>query len=125
MLQLTHTAASRSPLQIIPDDTPRRALMYCPGDDMRKINKGINSKADCIALDCEDGVAINRKKEARATIRSVLDAGNLPKRPEVGVRVNAVDSGLCEDDLSVILSASNPPAALYLSKVESRDNILW
>ncbi|XP_046668731.1 citramalyl-CoA lyase, mitochondrial-like [Homalodisca vitripennis] len=123
--RLTHTAASRSPLQIIPDDTPRRALMYCPGDDMRKINKGINSKADCIALDCEDGVAINRKKEARATIRSVLDAGNLPKRPEVGVRVNAVDSGLCEDDLSVILSASNPPAALYLPKVESRDNLLW
>uniref|UniRef100_A0A1B6LZG3 Citramalyl-CoA lyase, mitochondrial n=1 Tax=Graphocephala atropunctata TaxID=36148 RepID=A0A1B6LZG3_9HEMI len=123
--KLAHTAASKSQIQMVADDTPRRALMYCPGDDLKKVNKGINSKADCIALDCEDGVAINRKKVARETIRSVLDAGNLPRRPEVGVRVNSVDSGLCEDDLAAILSAGHPPAALYLPKVESRDNLLW
>lgn len=41
--------------------TPRRAIMYCPGDDLRKVNKGLNSGADSIALDCEDGVALSRK----------------------------------------------------------------
>lgn len=43
------------------DNTPRRAVMYCPGDDIKKVDKGLTSKADCIVLDCEDGVAINRK----------------------------------------------------------------
>lgn len=35
--------------------------MYVPGDDEKKINKSLNIDVDCIVLDCEDGVAINRK----------------------------------------------------------------
>lgn len=35
--------------------------MYVPGDDQKKINKIFGVKIDCIALDCEDGVAINKK----------------------------------------------------------------
>lgn len=45
----------------VDNDTLRRALMYCPGDDLRKIKKALSSEADCIALDCEDGVALNKK----------------------------------------------------------------
>lgn len=41
--------------------TPRRALMYVPGDDKRKLRKAIQLEADCIALDLEDGVAMNKK----------------------------------------------------------------
>lgn len=41
--------------------TPRRALMYVPGDDIKKVNKAFSLDVDCIALDCEDGVAMNRK----------------------------------------------------------------
>ncbi|XP_049790270.1 citramalyl-CoA lyase, mitochondrial-like isoform X3 [Schistocerca nitens] len=41
--------------------TPRRAILYVPGDDERKIRKALSLKVDCIALDCEDGVASNRK----------------------------------------------------------------
>ena len=40
---------------------PRRACMYIPGDDERKLAKISQLKADCIILDCEDGVSINRK----------------------------------------------------------------
>lgn len=41
----------------------RRAMLYCPGDDQHKINKvmAIAHSVDCIVLDCEDGVAINKK----------------------------------------------------------------
>lgn len=41
----------------------RRALIYCPGDDQHKINKvmSLGDSIDCIVLDCEDGVAINKK----------------------------------------------------------------
>lgn len=41
--------------------TPRRAVLYVPGDDIKKVTKAAGLKVDCVALDCEDGVAINRK----------------------------------------------------------------
>lgn len=41
--------------------TPRRALMYVPGDDKRKLRKANQLEADCIALDLEDAVAMNKK----------------------------------------------------------------
>lgn len=40
---------------------PRRAVLYVPGDDSRKIAKAENLDVDCVVLDCEDGVAANRK----------------------------------------------------------------
>lgn len=40
---------------------PRRALLYVPGDDKRKLRKALQVEADCIALDLEDGVAMNKK----------------------------------------------------------------
>ena len=39
----------------------RRSLMYVPGNDERKISKIPVLGADCICLDCEDGVALNKK----------------------------------------------------------------
>lgn len=35
--------------------------MYVPGDDERKLNKVFKIDVDCIAMDCEDGVALNKK----------------------------------------------------------------
>lgn len=40
---------------------PRRAVLYVPADDERKIRKVPSLKVDCAVLDCEDGVALNRK----------------------------------------------------------------
>lgn len=40
---------------------PRRAVFYVPGSDEKKINKIPSLNADCIVLDCEDGVAANKK----------------------------------------------------------------
>lgn len=35
--------------------------MYVPGNDTRKLNKAFKLDVDCIAMDCEDGVALNQK----------------------------------------------------------------
>ena len=40
---------------------PRRAILYAPGNDARKLQKAASLDVDCIVMDCEDGVAINRK----------------------------------------------------------------
>ena len=52
---------------------PRRSLMYVPGNDERKVAKIPVLGADCVCLDCEDGVAVNKKEAARANIRRLLD----------------------------------------------------
>ena len=46
----------------------RRALLYMPGDDRRKIEKSTTLGVDSICMDMEDGVAANKKTEARAVI---------------------------------------------------------
>lgn len=40
---------------------PRRAVLYVPADDEKKIRKIPSLNVDCAVLDCEDGVALNRK----------------------------------------------------------------
>lgn len=40
---------------------PRRAVLYCPGNDERKLRKLASLDVDCAVLDCEDGVALSKK----------------------------------------------------------------
>ncbi|XP_049857835.1 citramalyl-CoA lyase, mitochondrial-like [Schistocerca gregaria] len=106
--------------------TPRRAILYVPGDDERKIRKALSLKVDCIALDCEDGVASNRKNVARSTIRHFLDKECVSQQfPEWTVRVNSVDSGMCEEDLRVILTGPQKPPTLLLPKVDCIKQLQW
>ena len=51
--------------------------MYVPGNDNRKLAKIPSLGADCICLDCEDGVAANMKEAARTNIRHILDTGSI------------------------------------------------
>lgn len=100
----------------------RRALLYMPGDDMHKIQKAITLDVDCICMDTEDGVAINRKNEARLTIAEALrnlDFG----RSERLARINPVGSGLESIDLHTIVPAH--PDGIVVPKVENADQIRW
>jgi len=104
----------------------RRGLLYMPGDDGHKIRKAAGLGVDCVCMDMEDGVAIDRKAEARATIAEALltvDFG----RSEKLVRVNAVGTGLEEADLEAVLGASPDvrPDGIVLPKVESAEQVRW
>lgn len=46
-----------------PRYVPRRAVLYCPGNDERKLRKLATLDVDCAVLDCEDGVALSKKVE--------------------------------------------------------------
>ncbi|XP_076118660.1 citramalyl-CoA lyase, mitochondrial [Alosa pseudoharengus] len=103
---------------------PRRAVLYVPGNDVRKLKKLTSLDVDCAVLDCEDGVALTKKSEARETIPKMLAELDLG-RTEKCVRVNSVSSGLAEDDLQVILGAEVLPTALMLPKVEDTTEVQW
>jgi len=100
----------------------RRALLYMPGDDWKKINKGLTLHVDCVCMDMEDGVALNRKSYARATIAKALrelDFG----RSEKLARINAVGSGFEKDDIETVLPAH--PDGIVIPKIETREQIEW
>jgi len=100
----------------------RRALLYVPGDDRHKIEKAAGLSADCVCLDLEDGVAVNRKQAARQEIFACLKTINFG-RSERLVRINAISSGLCTDDLRAIIPGK--PDGIYLPKVSDASQILW
>jgi len=100
----------------------RRALLYMPGDDRHKIEKALTLDVDCICMDMEDGVAPNRKTEARRTIAKAL--GELAfGRSEKLARINAVGSGLEQEDLESVIPSR--PDGIVLPKAESLEQIQW
>ncbi|KAF8767486.1 citramalyl-CoA lyase, mitochondrial-like [Argiope bruennichi] len=103
---------------------PRRAILYVPGHDRRKIDKLSNLNVDCAVLDCEDGVAANKKVDARNVIQEIAGSFDF-KKIEFAVRINSIDSGLAEEDLMSVLSGKRYPDTLMVPKLENSDQIIW
>jgi citrate lyase beta subunit len=100
----------------------RRALLYVPGNDLHKIEKATALEVDSVCLDLEDGVALNRKQEARETVAYALRTIQFG-RSERLARINARGSGLEEDDLAAVLPAK--PDGLVLPKVAGAGQVRW
>lgn len=100
----------------------RRALLYMPGDDLRKIHKAATLDVDCVCLDMEDGVAQNRKAEARSTIMQALGSLDFG-RSERLARINPVGSGLEEEDLRAVLTSHLD--GIVVPKVEDAEQVRW
>ncbi len=94
----------------------RRAMMYVPGSDENKIVKSATLGLDCAILDLEDGVAFNRKDEARGVIRQALERVDFG-RTERLVRINPLYSGKAEQDLAAVLPGK--PDAILIPKADS------
>lgn len=90
-----------------------RSLLFVPGDSETKLEKGLASAADALIVDLEDSVSADRKAAARATALAFLQNA---KRDGIKllVRVNALDTGLTDDDLDVIVAGR--PDAIMLPK---------
>jgi len=100
----------------------RRALLYMPGDDRRKIEKATTLGVDSVCTDLEDGTALNKKAEARAVIAKAireLDFG----ASERCIRINSIGSGFETEDLSAALEAR--PDTIVVPKVESPEHVNW
>ena len=101
---------------------PRRCLLFMPGDSLKKIQKGVGLGVDSIVMDLEDGVALNRKAEARSTIATALHDLDFGRSERV-VRVNPIGSGLEHADLNAVLP--HHPDSLMLPKVEHAEQVQW
>jgi citrate lyase beta subunit len=100
----------------------RRALLYVPGDDLRKIRKATTLEVDCVCMDMEDGTAINRKNEARQTIAEALQTFEFGLSEKLA-RINAIGSGLEAEDLDTVLPAH--PDGIIVPKIEAAEQVRW
>ena len=100
----------------------RRALLYMPGDDRRKIEKATTLGVDSICMDMEDGVAMNKKAEARAVIAQAMKE-LVFGTSERCIRINSVGSGMEKYDLAAALTTN--PDAIVVPKIESAEQVKW
>ena len=100
----------------------RRALLYMPGDDRRKIEKSTTLDVDCICMDMEDGTAVSRKAEARAVISQAMKELNFGVS-ERCIRINSIGSGFEKDDLASALAAK--PDSIVVPKIETAEQVKW
>ena len=102
---------------------PRRSLIFTPGNRPDMFPKGLKTGADIVTVDLEDAIAPQHKDEARDKTLALF--ANLPETGDIEcmVRVNTIRSADGLKDLSAIIAADTPPAAIMLPKVKSAEEI--
>jgi citrate lyase subunit beta / citryl-CoA lyase len=100
-----------------------RSLLFVPADGGAKLDKALASGADAVIIDLEDSIAPDRKAPARASAAAFLKAAvTQASRPRLLVRVNAIATGLTDEDLDAVVPAR--PDAILLPKAEGGASII-
>jgi citrate lyase subunit beta/citryl-CoA lyase len=97
-----------------------RSLLFVPGDSDKKLDKGVTSGADALIVDLEDSVSTDRKAAARATALTFLQGAKRGGQ-KLLVRINALDTGLTDDDLDAIVPGR--PDAIMLPKAAGGESV--
>jgi citrate lyase beta subunit len=100
--------------------SPRRSLLFTPGDSLHKIEKAAQLGVDTIILDLEDAVSFEQKENARQHVVSALTNIDFGKTERL-VRVNAPDTYPFAADLDAV--AGGIPDGIVIPKVETAVHI--
>lgn len=98
-----------------------RSYLFVPADSPRKVQRAGSSNADALILDLEDSVTEDRKGDARAAAARYLATVEGKRKPACLVRVNALATGLTEDDVAATVSGR--PTGYVLPKCEGVEDI--
>ncbi|MBF6621393.1 MAG: CoA ester lyase [Patulibacter sp.] len=97
---------------------PLRSLLFCPATAPRPLAKLPFIGADAVAIDLEDAVTNDRKVDARADVRAVLEQF---ADVRTYVRVNHPSTGLTEGDIHGVVHPNLD--GIVLPKVESAETV--
>jgi citrate lyase subunit beta / citryl-CoA lyase len=79
-----------------------RSLLFVPGHSAKMMAKSLGSGADVLIFDLEDAVHPDSKPAARRLVAETL-AGRTGAGPAHYVRVNALDTPWCADDVEAVM----------------------
>lgn len=95
-------------------------MLMTPGNRPERLLKALAGRSDAVVCDLEDGVPPEAKSTARESLRQALMAG--PRGlVERCVRINALSSGLAEDDLRALPFEALD--SIMVPKVESPEEL--
>lgn len=97
-----------------------RSLLFVPGDRPDRMEKALTVGADALILDLEDAVSLENKDSAREHVANFLSASR-EHGVHLLVRINPLDSGFSQADLSAVLGAS--PDAIMLPKADGAEAV--
>ncbi len=98
-----------------------RSMLYVPANNWRMITSAVSEGADAVILDLEDGCPMAEKETGRVFAR---DSFPMLKEQglEVYVRVNSLETGLTEIDISYVVTQGLD--GIMLAKTESKEDII-
>lgn len=97
---------------------PNRTFLFAPGNHPRKVEKVFDAGADAVILDLEDAVAISEKPATRPV---VVEALQKARKCRGYVRVNALDTEFCFEDIEAVVAKGVD--GIVLPKVERAADI--
>ena len=103
----------------------RRSFIFTPGLKPEMFPKAIDSGADMVCIELEDGIAIKDKDEARKNTIEALKTLEVKSGVELVVRVNCQRTKFCLMDLEAVVSSKTNVKAIMLPKVKTPDEITF
>ncbi|MDN5842116.1 MAG: CoA ester lyase [Alcaligenaceae bacterium] len=97
-----------------------RSLLFIPGHDERKLEKGLGCGADALILDLEDAVPMDGKARARDITAAFVGQHHAQHR--LFVRINDLDSDMALQDLAAVVRAQ--PYGIMLPKCSGTDELV-
>jgi citrate lyase subunit beta/citryl-CoA lyase len=95
-------------------------MLYMPASNARVLDKAKSIPADGLIFDLEDAVAPDAKVSARAAAVAAAKSGTYGRR-EILLRVNALDTIWCRDDVAA--AAGSGAAGVVLPKVNRAEDV--
>ena len=107
-----------------PNIKPRRSLLFIPANRPDRFDKALNSGADMVCIELEDGVAYAQKEMARDNMVNFFsNPGKLSAPCEILVRINGLEDAHGQADLEAILALPQKPAAIMVPKIRQAGEI--
>jgi len=101
----------------------RRSFIFAPGTRPELVPKAIQSGADIVCVELEDGVAPHDKESARNNVTGLFENHAHDKSVELVVRMNSLRCKYGLDDLTAFLEMEVPPTTIMLPKVECAEEV--
>lgn len=97
-----------------------RSMLYVPANSWRMITNATAEGADALILDLEDGCPMSEKETGRVFARDSIPMLK-EQKAKVFVRVNSLETGLTETDISYVVTQGLD--GIILAKTESKEDI--
>ena len=103
---------------------PRRSFIFTPPLKKDMFIKAINSKADIVCLELEDGISPRDKNKARKLALQILKNNRKFNNVEKLIRINSINEVFGLMDIKELLESDCQPDGIMIPKVKTAEEII-